>query len=110
MSSHRVHPRHRIYSFLALVALATASLLIGTHLRWGWGDVAISLGIAGLKTYLVIWFFMDMADQPFRSRLAISVSLILVVLLIGLTVADVDTRQVVPAAPAPEAAEAFYKR
>jgi caa(3)-type oxidase subunit IV len=110
MPAHHIQVAHRVYSFLALIALATATLLLGTHLHLGWGGVAISLAIAAVKTFLVLWFFMDMAEQPFRSRLVIGVSLILVVLLVALTIADVDTRQVMPAAPAPQLPEAFYRR
>jgi caa(3)-type oxidase subunit IV len=69
-----------------------------------------NLTIAGVKTFLVLWFFMDLADQPFRSRLAIGVAVLLALLLVGLSVADVATRMVMPRAAAPQPAEGFFAR
>jgi cytochrome c oxidase subunit IV len=100
----------RVWAYLALVVLATVSLLLGTQLHWYWGDVAISLSIAAVKTYLVLWFFMDLAEQPFQARLAVIIAVALLVLLVSLTVADVATRRVMPMKSMPEPSESFYKR
>jgi cytochrome c oxidase subunit IV len=100
----------RLLAFACLLALATLSLGIGTHLRLAWWDVVISLAIAAAKTLLVLWFFMDLAEQPFRARLAISVAVVLVVLLVGFSTLDVATRLVMPRAPAPGPTEAFFAR
>lgn len=108
--AHRVTALHRLLAFAGLVLLATTSLLLGTKLRWYWAGVAISLAIAALKTYLVLWFFMDLAEQPFRSRLAIGVGAILVLVLVGFSAADVATRLVMPRAPAPARSELFFER
>ena len=110
MPRRRIRVVHRVFAFVGLVLLATLSLLLGTKLHWYWGDVAISLAIAAIKTYLVLWFFMDMAEQPFRSRLALSVAGLLVLLLVGLSTADVATRMVMPRGPSPEPSEAFFER
>lgn len=101
---------HRVWAYLGLLALATLSLLLGTQLHWYWGDVAISLTIAAVKTYLVLWFFMDLVEQPFQARLAVLVGVTLLVLLVSLTVADVATRRVMPMKATPEPSEGFYKR
>lgn len=101
---------HRVWAYLALLALATLSLLLGTQLHWYWGDVAISLSIAAVKTVLVLWFFMDLVEQPFQARLAVLTAVMLLILLVSLTVADVATRQVMPMKSIPEPSEAFYRR
>ena len=104
---HIVTGLHRLLAFVGLIVLATASLIVGTNMR-GAGAVAISLAIACVKTWLVLWFFMDMVEQPFRSRLAVAVAVLLVVLLVSLSSADVATRTVMPRGPAPASSESFY--
>ena len=110
MAVHRIRAVHRIVAFVGLVLLATLSLILGTSLHWYWGDVTISLMIAAVKTFLVLWFFMDLGEQPFRSRLAISVAAILLLLLVGLSTTDVATRIATPRGPAPQQAESFFER
>jgi cytochrome c oxidase subunit 4 len=110
MRTASIRVGHRLAAFVALVLLATLSLVLGTSLHWYWGDVAISLVIAAVKTIIVLWFFMDMADQPFRARLAIGIAVILVALLVGLTVTDVATRWLMPRGPVPSPGEAFFVR
>lgn len=105
-----VQVAHRFAAFGGLVLLATASLLFGTQTHWPWWDVAISLAIAAAKTGLVLWFFMDLAEQPFRARLAVLVAVLLIMLLVGLTAADVGTRQTSARGTQPPATEAFYRR
>jgi cytochrome c oxidase subunit 4 len=107
---HGVLVPHRLAAFAALVVLATASLLIGTRTHWPWWDVAISLAIAAVKTGLVLWFFMDLSEQPFRARLAVLVAVLLIMLLVGLTAADVGTRQTAARATQAPSTEAFYRR
>ena len=110
MARHRIRAVHRIATFVALVVLATLSLMVGTRAHWPWWDVVISLTIAAAKTLLVVWFFMDMAEQPFRARLAVSVAVLLVMLLVGLTTADVATRLTMAPGPRPPLTDAFYRR
>ncbi|HEY8923635.1 MAG TPA: cytochrome C oxidase subunit IV family protein [Polyangia bacterium] len=110
MAATRIRAVHRVGAFAALVLLATLSLVLGTTLHWPWGDVAISLAIASVKTWLVLWLFMDLSDQPFRARLAIAVAVLLLVLLVGLTAADVATRMATVRGPTPTADEAFFRR
>jgi caa(3)-type oxidase subunit IV len=110
MTPARIHAADRIAAYLALLVLATLSLLLATHLHWYWGDVVLSLSIAAVKTYLVVWFFMDLFEQPFQARLAILTAVVLLALFVGLTAADVATRRVMPMKPFPEQAETFYRR
>jgi caa(3)-type oxidase subunit IV len=110
MSVERVRVPHRLFAFVGLVLLATLSLVLGTTLRWYWGDVVVSLAIAGVKAYLVLFFFMDLVEQPFRARLAISVAVGLVLLLVGFVAMEVATRRVTPMGLSPEPIEGFYRR
>jgi caa(3)-type oxidase subunit IV len=110
MSLERVPAVHRVLAFAALLLLATLSLILAAALRWPWGDVAVSLTIAALKAYLVLFFFMDLGGQPLPSRIAVVVAGTLALLLVGFTAMDVATRRLVPRGPAPEAAESFYQR
>jgi caa(3)-type oxidase subunit IV len=110
MATHQIHVGHRIAAFAALILLATLSLVLGTALHWYWGDVAISLTIAALKAYLVLFFFMDLAEQPFRARVAISVALALVLLLVGFVAMEVATRRLTPIGPSPQPTEGFFRR
>lgn len=110
MLTRHVRAVHRVWAYLALVALATLSLLVGTQLHWLWGDVAISLAIAAGKTGLVLWFFMDIGQQPVQARLAVLTAVLLLILLLSLIVADVGTRRVMPMKSTPQPSEAFYRR
>ena len=110
MEAIHVRAVHRVWAYLALLALATLSLLLGTQLHWYFGDVAISLSIAAIKTYLVLWFFMDIGEQPIQARIAVLTAVMLLALLVSLVVADVATRRVMPMKATPEPSEGFYKR
>jgi caa(3)-type oxidase subunit IV len=110
MAIARVTSTHHLLTFLALVVMATASLMIGVFVKVPFLGPAASLVIAVGKAVLVLWFFMHLAEQGFRTRLAIVLSLLLVVLLISLTAADVGTRRLEARQPRPGPQEAFYIR
>jgi cytochrome c oxidase subunit 4 len=110
MASRPVSSLDHLVTFGALVVLATASLLVGVFVRVPVLAPSISLAIAALKAVLVLWFFMHLAEQTFRTRLAVAVSVVLVLLLVVLTAADVATRQLEARAPRPTPDESFYRR
>jgi cytochrome c oxidase subunit 4 len=110
MAVHRIEVAHRLFAFVGLVLLATLSLILGTTLHWYWGDVVVSLIIASVKAYVVLFFFMELGEQPLRSRVAIVVAVTLVLLFVGFTAMDVATRQAMPRGPSPEPSQAFYQR
>src|SRR5580765_2492203 len=80
-------------TFLALIALATLSLVLSLVAHWPVADLLLALIIAFVKAVLVLWFFMHLAEQRFSNRFVIAVSVLFVGLLVGLTAADVVTRQ-----------------
>jgi cytochrome c oxidase subunit 4 len=108
--THSVRPGHHLLTFVVLVVLATASLLVGVFVHLPVVAPAISLAIAAVKAVLVLWFFMHLAEQTFRTRLAVAVALVLVLMLVALTATDVATRRLVARAPRPSPEEAFYRR
>jgi caa(3)-type oxidase subunit IV len=110
MALSRVTGLHHLYTFVALVLLAVASLMIGIFVHVPFLAPSASLAIASVKAVLVLTIFMHMAEHPFRVRLAIGVSVFLVLLLVSLTAADVATRQITSRGPRPQPTEAFYVR
>jgi cytochrome c oxidase subunit 4 len=110
MPVRSVTPLHHFLTFGALVVLATASLVVGVFVHLPFVAPSISLFIAAVKAVLVLWFFMHLAEQPFRARLAVAVALVLVLILVALTATDVATRKLVARNPRPTPDEAFYLR
>jgi cytochrome c oxidase subunit 4 len=98
-----------VATFVALVGLATESLLISL-LHWRAGGLVVSLVIAAVKMLLVLWFFMHLREERCTHRLTIFVSLGFVALLVLLTTTDVATRHTFPARAWPGDGERFYER
>jgi caa(3)-type oxidase subunit IV len=110
MSTHKqVGLAGYAWTFVALVGLATASLLL-SFLHWKTGGVVVALTIAFVKAALVLFFFMGLAEQRFSNRFTMLVAVLFVSLLVGLTAADVASRHTFPMRPAPPATESFYRR
>ncbi|HET8936063.1 MAG TPA: cytochrome C oxidase subunit IV family protein [Polyangiales bacterium] len=86
-----------IKTYLALVALATLSLLLK-----GLPDtlaLSLSLVIAGIKAVVVLLFFMHLIEERFSFRFVMLVASLLVGVLVVLTALDPMTRA--PYAPGP---------
>jgi cytochrome c oxidase subunit IV len=97
----RKHVGGRGYVIVWLALLVFTTLSFGVsylNLPIGW-DLAAALAIAAAKTLLVLFFFMHLIEQRAANRLVVAVSMILVVLLISLTAADVATRHTFPVGP-----------
>jgi cytochrome c oxidase subunit 4 len=86
-------PTIYIVVWLALVVLATATLLLSFASTDGWGMV-IALAIASLKAALVMGFFMHLAYGRPVHRLVIAVAIAFVILIIVGVLGDVGTRSV----------------
>ncbi len=97
-----------LITYLALVVLATISLLL-SFAHWPAGDLPLSLVIAVAKAFLVLWFFMHLAEQRFSNRFVVAVAAAMVVLLVALASADVATRHTFPSRDEPPKRETFYK-
>ena len=71
-----------IVVWLALVVLATVTLLVSRAPIGDWG-IVVALAIASLKAALVLAFFMHLAHGPAVHRLVICVAIAFVVLLVA---------------------------
>ena len=90
VSVQHVKPRTYVWTYVALLVLATASwLLAHYHVP---GGVALAVGIGALKALLVLAYFMHLAEESFSAKLAIATAAVLVLIFIGLTVLDPLTR------------------
>lgn len=88
---HRGHAAKYTLVWVVLVVLTIVTVLTGRmHLpQWG---LVLALAIATVKGALVALYFMHLSEQHGPSRLVFITSLVFVVLLISLTVADLGTR------------------
>ena len=91
-----------------LLALASVSLAL-SRLHLGAG-MAVALAIAGVKACAVLWLFMHLVEQHASSRFAVLLAVSLMVLLVGLTTIDVQTRHTFPAKASVPPSSAFYSR
>src|SRR5258707_3023519 len=94
--------------WIALMALALLSFGLSGHL--GRYDVAFALGIAVVKSALVVLFFMELVEQRFINTMVCLVSAGFVVLLLSLMVADILTRHTFPRGPLPVVDETAARR
>jgi cytochrome c oxidase subunit 4 len=79
--------------WLALVALATATLFLSRAVTGGWGLV-VALAIASAKAVLVAAFFMHLAHGRPTHRIVFAVAIGFLVLLVIGVLADVGTRSI----------------
>lgn len=101
MTAHEAGVKTYARTWLALVLLAVASVLIA-ELPIGAWSVPVALGIALAKALLIVLFFMHLAYGGAVYRIAAGTALAFIVLLVSLMAADMgtrhDTRQVEPGA------------
>lgn len=89
--------RHYVYSYAALIVLATVSLLLSVlPVRTGLG---VALAIALVKGLIVLAWFMHLIEENFGAKLFMFLSALLVVTLVALTTLDPLTRAPYPPAP-----------
>ncbi|TMQ05134.1 MAG: hypothetical protein E6J90_19345 [Deltaproteobacteria bacterium] len=79
--------------WLALVVLATVTLFASRAVTGGWG-LMVAFAIASAKAALVVAFFMHLAGGRPIHRIAFSVAMAFLVLLVIGVLADVGTRSV----------------
>ncbi len=98
---HASHFGRYVAVWVALTVLTVTTWAVSkVHLPGGW-HVTVALAIAVAKGALVALFFMHLWDQRGANRLVFITSLVFVVLLVTLTIADNATR--FPLANPPEA-------
>jgi cytochrome c oxidase subunit 4 len=80
-----------VLTWLALVALTAASF-IAEHLPLGAAHTPVALGIAMVKTVLVLTIFMHLMEEKFSTRVVAVLNFVFVLLLCLGIVADVAVR------------------
>lgn len=78
-------------TFAALVLLAVLSLALSFADLEAWA-MPVAITIATIKALLVALVFMHLVEQPSANSFVVLSAVALVVLLVGLVVADVETR------------------
>ena len=85
-------PRTYVIVFIALMALAAATYLLGEgRLPRAW-SLPVAMLIASIKAGLVLMFFMHLAEHKGAVRMTVAVAVLFILLLIGITVSDAATR------------------
>jgi cytochrome c oxidase subunit 4 len=85
---------------MALIVLTTLSWFMST-LHLGAADTVVALGIAIVKSTVVVLIFMHVIKERVTTAVVPVVAILFVALLAGLTAADVATRRTFPRAPLP---------
>jgi cytochrome c oxidase subunit IV len=92
MTNARVSPKLVLGTGIALLAAWAASFAL-SYVALGAAAIPLALGIAAVKALLVLVFFMELAHERASIRLTLISAFALLSILLGLTVADVLTRE-----------------
>jgi len=88
---HHTSATRYILIWVALLVFTGLTVFTG-RMDLGHFNLPLAMVIATIKATLVVLFFMHMAEQKGANRIVFVVSIFFVLLLIGLTGADVATR------------------
>lgn len=103
MSTTRVSLKATLVTGAAVLFLWAASFAL-SFVPLGGAALPVALAIAALKAVLVALFFMELARESLSIKMTMMAALSLAVLLGGLMIADIVTRDA-PRAPVPGAAQ-----
>jgi cytochrome c oxidase subunit 4 len=94
MSEHITSPKAYLAVFAALMVLTTATVAVAFAHLGPFNDI-VALTIAVAKTCLVILFFMHVRHSSPLSKLVVVAGFLWLVFLIGLTLSDYLTRDLI---------------
>jgi len=77
--------------WLALLAL-TGLTVAASNLPFGRLAVAVSLGVASIKAWLVLHFFMHLGQEDVRFKLMVLAAIVTLTIIIGMTFTDIGYR------------------
>lgn len=92
MTNARVSAKLILFTGAALLTAWAASFGL-SYVSLGAAAIPVALAIAVVKAVLVVLFFMELVHERASIRLTLVTALALVTILVGLTVADVLTRE-----------------
>ncbi len=87
-TTHIIGYRTQVIVWLLLLAL-TAITIIVSRIHLGPFNIAAALGIASLKSALVIFFFMHLKNEPLYLKLFLLIAFLTLAIFIGLNFFDV---------------------
>ncbi len=96
MSHPTVAPRTYFFVYVALLCLTATTYLTATQLHLGSWEVPIALGIAAIKTLLVMLFFMHLLHAGKLTWLILGAGVLFLAIMITLTMWDYWTRGIIP--------------
>ena len=99
MAAHETSAAAYLWTWVALVVLAAATYLL-SRLDLGAAQVPVALVIAVVKGLFVVLVFMHLLEHGPTSRIFFGIAFTFILLLIGLSTADVMTREQDLPAPA----------
>ena len=88
---HIVPYRTFVLVWLALLVLTVITVAV-TRIEVGAWKIWTALGIATVKSALVVFFFMHMKYEPLYYRIYLYLTLLILAIFIGLTFSDVHYR------------------
>jgi cytochrome c oxidase subunit 4 len=91
MSTHVTPVRTYVVVFAALIALTAITVTVA-EIDLGAMNTVVALGIASVKTLLVVLFFMQLRFSPRLTWISMIAAVFFVLLLLGGTLDDVFTR------------------
>jgi cytochrome c oxidase subunit 4 len=104
MSEHITPVRTYVWVFLALMALTLITVSVAFLHLGAFNDI-VALTIAVTKACLVVLYFMHVRYSSPMTKLVVIAGVVWLIILIGLTLSDYLTRDLIrtPAAPASQA-------
>jgi len=102
MSSRVLPLRSYVLVFAALVVLTVLTTWVA-EIDFGMLNMVVAMTIAVAKALLVVLFFMHLLHSPKLIWLFAGAALVWFVILVALTMADIDTRERTPGWQAPAA-------
>jgi cytochrome c oxidase subunit 4 len=93
-SSEHAHPTPKLYGMIltALIALTLITVVVA-YQDFGVLNNVIALGIAGLKTTLVVLFFMHVKYSKLTTKIFAAAGFFWLSILIFFTIADTESRR-----------------
>ena len=92
MSEHSTSPLVYILTFVALMVLTAATVIVA-NFDLGWANDVVAMGIAVTKALLVLWFFMHLRYSTRVTVLTAVAGFFWLAILIFLTLNDYMTRE-----------------
>jgi cytochrome c oxidase subunit 4 len=103
MSHPVITPKTYLVIFVSLISLTALTYGLPHLVHIGYLEIPVALGIASIKTTLVVLFFMHLLYSSRLTWLVVAGAVLFLAILLGLTMADYTTRGMLPQSSVPPA-------